>query len=92
MLADYAARQAAIDALAAQLRPLRRAQAKDLKKIKAYMADNCLMELQAGEYLLTRQQKYRFSCNEQTLREEFDADAFIQDNTKEVWQFKVART
>ena len=92
-IAAYASRQAEIDALVAQLKPLRRKQALAAKKIKAYMRDNDLATLQAGEYTLRHEQKYRFSCSEAQIREEFDtAEDFIQEHTKETWSFSTKRS
>ena len=92
-IAAYAQRQAEIDALVARLKPLRRAQSKAAKKIKSYMRDQELSTLQAGEYTLTHEQKFRFSCSEAQIREEFEtAEDFIQEHTKETWSFSTKKS
>ena len=92
-IAAYASRQAEIDALVAQLKPLRRKQSLSAKKIKAYMRDNDLATLQAGEYTLHHKQGYRFSCSEAQIREEFEtAEDFIQEHTKETWKFSTKKS
>jgi len=88
-LQDYSERQTQIDTLLNQLKPLKKQQRKDAKEIREYMSANNLTELQAGNHRITREQKYRFSCSEKLIREEFDdADNFIEEHTKEVWKFQ----
>ena len=92
-IAVYASRQAQIDALVAELKPLRRKQSLSAKKIKAYMRNNDLATLQAGEYTLRHEQKYRFACSEAQIREEFEtAEDFIQEHTKESWSFSTKKS
>jgi len=89
VLGRYANRQAQIDELLKELKPLQREQRKDAKEIKEHMHQQNLDQMQAGQYRITREQKYRFSCNEELVREQFeDCDNFIEENTKESWQFK----
>lgn len=90
ILQQYSARQTQIQGLLDQIKPLKKQQRKDAKKIREYMAEHNLAELQAGSHRITREQKFRFSCSERLLREEFDdADNFIEEHTKQVWTFKV---